>query len=112
MVTSGRPICVTDNVEMHCIKNGAVVEHMATDGAKALQAADLYECPTCKIRVISGFGQQCLVNHWENGKYKATRDFEAGLFPITQSWMSLEDKEEYGRYKARTQVPQSQTGGE
>ena len=105
MVTSGRPVCVKCNVEMICVKNGAVVERMGPVGPRALQACDKYKCPVCGIEVMAAFGQTCMVDSWETGRYAPIRQFENNQYPITLAWINVSDKEEYERReKARSQV--------
>ena len=49
----GPPICVPCTVEMRCEKNEVVV---ADPEPSTYRYGDMYECPGCGVRVVTGFG--------------------------------------------------------
>ena len=69
-----RPICVRCQTEFRNIKSGIAVIEMFSQPPEPYQIwlADLFECPTCKTRIVSGFAQEPLTHHFE-------RDFERRL---------------------------------
>ena len=62
-------------------KNGVTVEELLESGGPyKLWDADLWHCPECGTRVITGFGQTPLAEHWQpNYQMQRTR-----LAPIHQ----------------------------
>jgi len=60
-----RPICVKCQTEFRNIKSGIAVIDMFSDPPEPYQVwlADLFECPTCKTQIVSGFGDRLLVRH-------------------------------------------------
>ena len=61
-----RPICVRCQTEFQQIKSGVSVIDMFSQPPKPYQIwlADLFECPTCKTRIVSGFAQDSLSKHF------------------------------------------------
>lgn len=55
-----RPVCVNCSVEMRCHKNGQPVV-----SGNGLYHGDVYECPDCKFRVVSGFSSLPIREGWE-----------------------------------------------
>ena len=53
MTSCGPPICVPCAVEMRCAKNGLIV---ADPEPSTYWSGDMYECPGCGARVVTGFG--------------------------------------------------------
>ena len=50
-----RPICVACSTEMDCLKNGALV-HLIKAGM--FMSGDLYGCPKCGNKIVTGFGKK------------------------------------------------------
>lgn len=59
-----RPVCSKCEVELKCRKNGVFVIEYADSGPYKIWEADEYECTVCGIRVVTGFGQQAISEHW------------------------------------------------
>ena len=53
MIRCGPPICVACAVEMRCAKNDYVV---ADPEPSTYWRGDMYECPGCGVRIVTGFG--------------------------------------------------------
>ncbi len=45
------PVCVACGKEMHCVRNGAIIENGSVQWR-----GDQYECPKCGIAVVATFG--------------------------------------------------------
>lgn len=59
-------VCVECGREMNVEKNGVIVEETTEDQQPyKLWSADLYECPDCGRKVITGFAQHPLAMHHE-----------------------------------------------
>lgn len=71
---------------MRCEKTGVDIEGMS--GALPLQiwSGDLFECPGCGIRVISGFGSKPVAEHFQVERYA---NFLPGVF--MKFWGNLKD---------------------
>lgn len=70
-----RPVCVECATEMRVLKNGVdYIENMVMDGEtvpyKIIQC-DMFECPICKHRILSGFAQKAYAEHYEDN-FKVT----------------------------------------
>lgn len=51
------PICVKCRLEMRCVKNNRLVcDPPAACGPSTYWLGDEFECPECKVRIITGFG--------------------------------------------------------
>ena len=51
---------------MRPIKNSITVEELLEDGQPyKLWDADMWECPECRARVIAGFGQRPIAEHYQ-----------------------------------------------
>jgi hypothetical protein len=75
------PVCVECEVEYRAEKNGIVAEEMADFGSYKLWRADLWKCPGCGHRLITGFGQQNFAEHWQPG-YKETCRQHPSRYPF------------------------------
>ncbi len=53
------PICVPCQRNYRCERNGVWVRL----GPNAIIDADMYECPGCRHRLITGFARQCVERH-------------------------------------------------
>ncbi len=51
-----RPICVSCNERYSCKRNGVTVAYTS----ESIQAADLWECPSCHYQIVIGFSQKNL----------------------------------------------------
>lgn len=52
------PICVACRLEMRCVKNMRLVcDPEAACGPSTYWYGDEYECPECKVRIVTGFGK-------------------------------------------------------
>jgi hypothetical protein len=82
-----QPICVKCQVSLKCIKTGVDVEAMAADMPYQIWSGDLFECPSCHVEIVSGFGQQPVAEHFQKERYSK---FVSGVF--LRFWGNLEDK--------------------
>ena len=48
------PICFKCKCEMKCMVNGIIIEELSSGEPYRLWGADMFECPTCKTKIISG----------------------------------------------------------
>ena len=62
-----RPICVKCETQFQQIKTGIAVVDMFSSPPEPYQIwlADLFECPVCKVQIVSGFADRPLVQHFE-----------------------------------------------
>lgn len=62
-----RPICVKCRIEFRVLENGIDVIDMFSQPPKPyrLTQADLFECPTCKTQIVSGFADKAWIQHFE-----------------------------------------------
>ena len=57
------PICVPCRLEMRCVKNNRVVcDPEAAGFPSTYWLGDEYECPECRVRIVTGFGQPISVD--------------------------------------------------
>jgi len=47
-------VCVKCEREMKCMKNDFAVEEMGGDQSIRLKFGDLWECPSCGVKIVSG----------------------------------------------------------
>lgn len=65
MPTNGQYLCGCGRF-MRPEKNGVTVEELMEDGAPyRLWDADLWACPECGARIVSGFGREPLAEHYQ-----------------------------------------------
>jgi hypothetical protein len=83
-----QPICVKCRVSMACVKTGVDVEAMAGDMPYQIWSGDLFECPSCKVEIVSGFGQQPVAEHFQEERFAK---FVPGV--LLRFWGNLKDKE-------------------
>lgn len=50
-----RPICAHCSCEMTCVSNGVYVK---LKGSHAFVSGDLYKCPECKSKIVTGFADE------------------------------------------------------
>lgn len=62
-----RPVCSKCEIELKCRKNGVFVIEYAGDGPYKIWEADEYECASCGIRIVTGFGQRPISEHCKGG---------------------------------------------
>lgn len=78
--TAGHVLCECGRF-MVVKNNGMTVEELMEDGAPyRLWDADLYQCPDCGAKVITGFGRAPLAEHYQPD-YLAQRDRLAPIYP-------------------------------
>lgn len=74
-----RMVCVTCQTFLHPKKNGVYVEEGMPLGSEwvpyKLWHADAWECRTCGIEIVTGFGDGPLAEHYQAGyeTFKAAR---------------------------------------
>lgn len=52
-------VCSGCKVEFRCAKNGVEVVDYASFGPYKIWEADEWECPSCHVRIITGFSDEC-----------------------------------------------------
>lgn len=62
-----RPVCSQCEVELRPHKNGVEVVKHAEWGPIAVFEADEWQCPNCHYKVIVGFGQGPIFQHFQDG---------------------------------------------
>lgn len=64
-----RPICIKCQIAFRPLENGITVIDMFSQPPKPYRMwqADLFECPICKAQIVSGFADEALIHHHENG---------------------------------------------
>ena len=65
-----RPVCVSCSKEMYPLKNGvdyieSMVINDVTEPYKIIQC-DMFECPICGYRILSGFAQESYTEHFHD----------------------------------------------
>lgn len=73
------PICVRCERNYHCERNGVWVRL----GPDEIISADMYECPNCKHRIISGFAHRA-TSRWDGPSWEH-RDALMGERAITDN---------------------------
>ena len=60
-------VCVNCEVELKPEKNEVRIAEMfqRNTAIYKLWDADLWQCPICKTQIIAGFGQECIVEHYQ-----------------------------------------------
>lgn len=60
------PVCVKCQVQFQKIKSGVSVIDMFSRPPRPYQIwmADLFECPGCKVRIVSGFADRPFAQHF------------------------------------------------
>ena len=81
-----QPICVNCRVSLRCEKTGVDVEAMTGQMPYQIWSGDLFECPSCGIRVISGFGSKPVAEYFDKARYAK---FVPGVF--MKFWGNLKD---------------------
>ena len=73
---------------MRCAKTGVDVElMMAAEAPYQIWSGDVFECPGCGFRVVSGFGGKPVAEHFQTQRYAT---FAKSVF--LRFWESLADK--------------------
>ena len=64
-----RPVCVKDQVEFRCSNNEVDVLDTSGESQRAykLWSADEFTCPVCHTKIVVGFGNRPVVQHFEDG---------------------------------------------
>ncbi len=60
-----RPLCVRCEVIMECHQNDVIVVRYQRGVPTAMSHADEFRCPTCRSRVVEGYGDKVEVDHVE-----------------------------------------------
>lgn len=82
MPTAGNLLCARCGRFCRCLKNSISVEELDETGAPyRIWDADLFECPSCRHEVISGFAREPLAESWQPS-YAAQRARLAERGPI------------------------------
>jgi len=59
-----KAICETCDMEFVIAKNGVIVEMLMADGSPYYKAVgDRWQCPSCKISIVTGLAP--IAEHWE-----------------------------------------------
>jgi len=58
-------VCVTCQLQYEVEKQGIYVVEMAAFGAYKIWCADLHRCPKCGHRIIAGFADHRISEHYE-----------------------------------------------
>jgi hypothetical protein len=58
-------VCVKCRYQLEVIKTGISVLHLSDFGPDKLYEADVWECPKCTMRIVTGFGD-CYAEHYED----------------------------------------------
>ena len=64
-----RPICSQCQIDFRPVKNGVEVLELADFGPYRLWQADEYECPACRVRIITGFADHPYAEYYQD-KFK------------------------------------------
>ena len=91
-----RPICVKCETQFQQIKTGIAVVDMFSSPPKPYQIwlADLFECPVCKVQIVSGFADRPLAHHFEADLkhwlqlWKAGGGFQVFNYERTGEWLA------------------------
>lgn len=59
-------VCAECQVEMRCKTNEVYVVEMADFGPYKVWSADLWNCPECGHLTITGFGVECIAEHYQD----------------------------------------------
>jgi hypothetical protein len=67
-----RPACVKCRVEFRCKKNGFMAVTMAGLPPQPYQiwSADMWECPGCKVQILSGFSRIPIAENWQENFHR------------------------------------------
>lgn len=65
-----RPVCSTCETEMRASTNGVGVVDYSSFGPYKVWEADEYECPKCSIKVVVGFAEQPVYEHYEGEPFR------------------------------------------
>lgn len=76
-----RPVCVKCQRQFRNIKSGVFVIEMFCIPPKPYKIwmADLFECPTCKARIVAGFGDNPVARHYEEDFEHWVREASEGF---------------------------------
>lgn len=87
-----RPVCVQCGKEMECIKNGVTVYHpmepvSMTDDNEIdfVVSGDKYQCPVCKIEIVTGFGRECIAGEFSQQWLRQYLDRSTSVVEILRS---------------------------
>ena len=60
-----RPVCVECRIPMRASKNDRGYLETSDGKPFRLWSSDEYQCPSCGIRILTGFGYQHIAEHYE-----------------------------------------------
>ncbi len=67
-MTDYRPICYRCECSMVCKRNGVIIKY----SENTRQDGDLYECPICRHKIVTGFGRK----YESKAKWDVRREIE------------------------------------
>lgn len=71
------PVCVKCNQKMDCDKNGAIVmEIFQGDKPYKLWRTDMYKCPICGFKVITGWADKPMAEHFQDNFKRILKDYK------------------------------------
>jgi hypothetical protein len=67
-----RPVCVSCQLEFRCEKNSvaAVLLSGSPPAPYQIWDCDMWKCPGCGMKILSGYGRQPLAENWQD-KFRA-----------------------------------------
>ena len=74
MANSHTRVCVTCQLEYQVEKQGIYVIEVASFGAYKIWHADLHQCPKCGHRIIAGFADCAISEHYKDGFGELLKD--------------------------------------
>lgn len=67
-----KPVCVECLVEMKPEKNGVYIE-LRTPQPYQIWSGDMWKCPNCKRKVVSGYGRAPVAEHFDETLFRSFR---------------------------------------
>ena len=84
------PICVKCEIEFRMQQSGIAAELMAADMSYQLWSGDVWECPSCHFKIVSGFGHSPIAEHFQ-ANYALALETET-QHGLVRYWGSVEDR--------------------
>lgn len=89
-------VCPDCQIEMRPKTLGVPVESMATFGPYKLYAADLYVCPGCDKKVLTGFQNEPIAHHFEQDYNSIVSSYRRNANrPVARFWANKQEKSKY-----------------
>ena len=85
------PVCVTCEIEFRMQQSGIAAELMAADMSYQVWSGDLWECPSCHFKIVSGFGHSPIAEHFQ-AHYALSLETETP-HGLVRYWGSAEDRQ-------------------